>query len=148
MNMERDRLVNILTFSKVPYPVAADAIVIIGGVRSPITKAKRGGLKALKADELLAAVLRELLLKIKIRDNFISDIAVGNVLQPGAGAMMSRMAMFEAGFSEAISVYSINRQCASGLQAIASIAASIENGTYDCGIAAGNITLTLPLTLC
>lgn len=60
----------------------------------------------------------------------LGDVAVGNVLQPGAGATMSRMAMFEAGFPDTVPVYAVNRQCASGLQSIASIAASISRYKY------------------
>ena len=55
---ERSRLVSLLTISKVPHEIPADAIVIIGGVRTPITKATRGGLKGYKADQLLAVVLK------------------------------------------------------------------------------------------
>ena len=57
-NEEKDRLVNLLTSSKVPHSIPADAIVIIDGIRTPVTKAKRGGLKDFKADELLAVVLK------------------------------------------------------------------------------------------
>ena len=39
---------------------------------------------------------------------------------------MARMAMFEAGLPETVPVYAVNRQCASGLQAIACVAASIS----------------------
>ena len=58
MKADKDRLVQLLTSSKVPHNIPADAIVIIDAVRTPVTKAKRGGLKDLKADELLAAVLK------------------------------------------------------------------------------------------
>lgn len=44
----------------------------------------------------------------------------------GAGATMSRMAMFEADMPVTVPVYGVNRQCASGLQAIASIADSVH----------------------
>jgi hypothetical protein len=57
---EKNRLVSLLTASKVPHEIPADAIVIIGGVRTPITKATRGGLKEYKADQLLAVVLKVL----------------------------------------------------------------------------------------
>jgi acetyl-CoA acyltransferase 1 len=90
----------------------------------------------------LSVVLKELLLRVNLPTSFIGDIAVGNVLQPGAGATMSRMAMFEAGFPDTVPVYAVNRQCASGLQSIASIAASISSGFYDCGIAAGVESMT------
>lgn len=48
MTKDKDRLVNLLTSSKVPHSIPADAIVIIDGVRTPVTKAKRGGLKGFK----------------------------------------------------------------------------------------------------
>ena len=53
-----DRLVNLLTTSKVPHSTPADAIVIIDAIRTPVTKAKRGGLKDIHADELLSVVLK------------------------------------------------------------------------------------------
>ena len=58
MNNDRDQLVKLLTSSKVPNAIPADAIVIIDGVRTPLTKAKRGGLRDYKADDLLSVVLK------------------------------------------------------------------------------------------
>jgi hypothetical protein len=52
------KLAELFTFSKVPNPIADDEIVIVGGLRTPTTKAKRGGLRAYKADQLLSTVLR------------------------------------------------------------------------------------------
>lgn len=121
----------------------ADTVVIVAGVRTPITKARRGGLKDLKPDELLAGVLSELIRRSgQVEPNFVGDVCVGNVLQPGAGAAVVRMAMFEAGFSEAVPCHAVNRQCASGLQAVASIAGGISSGSYDIGIAAGVESMT------
>jgi hypothetical protein len=60
MNKDKDSLIKLLTTSKVPHPIPSDAIVIIDGVRTPVTKAKRGGLKDYKADQLLAVVLKVL----------------------------------------------------------------------------------------
>lgn len=80
--------------------------------------------------------------------SFIDDICVGNVLQPGAGAAVARMAMFEAGFPESVPCYAINRQCASGLQAIANIAGSVTAGHYEIGIAAGVESITQLVCCC
>lgn len=66
---EKGRLVSLLTTSKVPHDVPTDAIVIIGGVRTPITKATRGGLKDYKADQLLAVVL-----KVQLPSNILQHI--------------------------------------------------------------------------
>ena len=138
------RLVDVLVSSRIPLPTSMedDAIVIITGVRTPITKAKRGGLKDVKPDELLASVLSDILRRSNLEPSFIEDICVGNVLQPGAGAAVARMAMFEAGFPESVPCYAVNRQCASGLQAIANITGSITAGHYNIGIAAGVESMT------
>ena len=69
MNNDRDQLVKLLTSSKVPNTISADAIVIIDGVRTPLTKAKRGGLRDYKADDLLSVVL-------KVLAEIYNDIAV------------------------------------------------------------------------
>jgi acetyl-CoA acyltransferase 1 len=115
-----------------------DDIVIVSGLRSPITKAKRGGLKNLKADNLLAVVLAELMKRTpKLKMDRVGDIIVGNCLQPGGGQAMARIAMFEAGFPYSVPVASINRQCSSGLQSVASVAAHITNGDYSLAIAGG-----------
>ena len=45
---------------------------------------------------------------------------------------MGRMAMFEADFPVTVPLYAVNRQCASGLQAVASIAASITRYRSNC----------------
>jgi acetyl-CoA acyltransferase 1 len=67
----------------------------------------------------------------------VDDIVVGNVLTPGSFATQGRMAVFMAGFPSSTSMHSVNRQCSSGLQAVAEVAAAITAGFYDVGIAAG-----------
>lgn len=52
-------------------------------------------------------------------------------------ATQARMAMFLAGFPETTPITTVNRQCSSGLQAVANIAAAIRSGQYEMGIAAG-----------
>jgi len=47
------------------------------------------------------------------------------------------MASFLAGFPETVPIHTVNRQCSSGLQALAHVAANIKAGYYDVGIAAG-----------
>lgn len=63
---------------------------------------------------------------------------VGSVLGNNSQrANECRMAMFFAGFPETVPIHTVNRQCSSGLQAVASVAAAIKSGYYDIGIAAG-----------
>lgn len=65
------------------------------------------------------------------------QICVGNVLQPGAGGMSSRVAQIRAGISHTVPLSTVNRQCSSGLQALANVASGIRAGYYAIGIAAG-----------
>ncbi|KAF9995385.1 3-ketoacyl-CoA thiolase with broad chain length specificity, partial [Entomortierella chlamydospora] len=58
-------------------------------------------------------------------------------LQAGGGATVSRMAALYAGYPEKTSVYTTNRQCSSGLQAVVNIATHIQAGLIDIGIGAG-----------
>ena len=62
-----------------------DDVVICAAVRTPITKAKKGGLKDTPPQIMLSATLKEVVSRAKIDPKFVDDIAVGNNLQPGAG---------------------------------------------------------------
>ncbi|KAJ7402090.1 3-ketoacyl-CoA thiolase B, peroxisomal [Pitangus sulphuratus] len=94
-------------------------------------------------DELLAAVMRAVLQDVNLRPEALGDICVGNVLQPGAGALIARVAQFLSGIPETVPCSSVNRQCSSGLQAIINIAGGIRNGSYDIGLACGVETMSL-----
>lgn len=62
------------------------------------------------------------------------DIAVGNVLPPGGGASVARMAALSAGIPNTTPINTVNRQCSSGLTAVAQIANEIKSGEIDIGI--------------
>ncbi|XP_012892533.1 PREDICTED: 3-ketoacyl-CoA thiolase B, peroxisomal-like, partial [Dipodomys ordii] len=88
-------------------------------------------------DELLSAVMTAVLQDVNLRPEQLGDISVGNVLQPGAGAVMARIAQFLSGIPETVPLSTVNRQCSSGLQALANIAGGIRNGSFDIGMACG-----------
>lgn len=88
-------------------------------------------------DALLSAVLEAVIEQSGIDPAEVGDLVVGNVNQPGAGALGARMAMFVAGLPETTPCMTVNRQCSSGLQAFANVAGSIRAGVTDVGIAAG-----------
>jgi acetyl-CoA acyltransferase 1 len=93
--------------------------------------------KGVNPEELLAHVLKAVTEKVGLDKSLVEDVVVGNVRHPGAGAGLWRMAQLKAGFPETSSIYAINRQCSSGLQAVANVAASIKAGIIDIGIGAG-----------
>jgi acetyl-CoA acyltransferase 1 len=114
-----------------------DDVVIVCALRTPLCKAKRGGFKDTHPTDLLAAVLKAILDKSKLKADEIDDIQVGTAISPGGGATQARIAMFLAGFTEKTSITTCNRQCSSGLQALANLAGSIKSGYVNIGIAAG-----------
>ncbi|XP_041002997.1 3-ketoacyl CoA thiolase 1, peroxisomal-like [Juglans microcarpa x Juglans regia] len=121
-----------------------DDVVIVAAYRTAICKARRGGFKDTLPDDLLAPVLKALIENTKLNPSEVGDIVVGTVLAPGSQrATECRMAAFYAGFPETVPIRTVNRQCSSGLQAVADVAASIKAGFYDIGIGAGLESMTM-----
>ena len=116
---------------------AGDDVVIVSAIRTPIGKARRGAFRQTTPDDLLLAVLQGTLARTKIDPHELGDIQVGNVQLGGSYAGPARMAMFRAGFPDAVPIAAVNRQCSSGLQAVANVACAIRAGVIDAGIGAG-----------
>lgn len=120
-----------------------DDVVIVAAHRTALCKAKRGSFKDTYPDDLLAPVLKALIEKTNVNPAEVGDVVVGTVLAPGSQrASECRMAAFYAGFPEIVPVRTVNRQCSSGLQAVADVAAAIKAGFYDIGIGAGLESMT------
>lgn len=120
-----------------------DDVVLVHGLRTAIGKAKRGSFKDTTPDELLSSVMVAVLSDVGLRPDRLGDICVGNVLQPGAGAVMARVAHFLSGFPDSVPVYTVNRQCSSGLQALLNISGAIRSGSMDLGLACGVESMSL-----
>lgn len=122
---------------------AEDDVVICAAVRTPVTRGRKGGFKDTAPEVLLAAALKEVACRAKLRPEDVQDIAVGNNLQPGAGEITARMAMFLAGYPDTTSVLAVNRLCSSGLEACSIIAAKIKSGVIDIGVGSGTESMSL-----
>lgn len=116
---------------------ADDDVVICSALRTAITKANKGAFKDTACEDLLAALFQATVAETKVDPKAIGDIQIGNVSQPGAGAVTSRMAQFMGGIGYEAPLSTVNRQCSSGLQAVANIASSIKAGVIDVGLAGG-----------
>eukprot|EP01062_Namystynia_karyoxenos_P025053 TRINITY_DN19823_c0_g1_i1.p1 TRINITY_DN19823_c0_g1~~TRINITY_DN19823_c0_g1_i1.p1 ORF type:complete len:463 (+),score=167.01 TRINITY_DN19823_c0_g1_i1:86-1390(+) len=116
---------------------SGDDVVIVAGCRTAIGKAMRGNLKDTPPIDMLAAVVREAVRRSGLHPDAIEDVVVGNVLQDGAGGLTARMGTLLGDLPYTHSVMAVNRQCSSGLQAVANIADSIRSGSISVGIAAG-----------
>ncbi|KAG0603952.1 hypothetical protein M758_10G133200, partial [Ceratodon purpureus] len=107
-----------------------DDVVVVAAYRTEICRAKRGGFKDTYPHDLLAPVLRAVVEKTGVNAAEVGDIVI--VLAPGAQrADECRMAAFFAWFPETVPVRTVNRQCSSGLLAIADVVAAIKAGFYD-----------------
>jgi len=120
-----------------------DDIVVVSAKRTPLCKARRGHFKDTLPDDLLSAAFSAVIKESGVPPAAIGDICVGNVLQPGSAANIGRIAQFFSGIPETVPLSAVNRQCSSGLQACANIAASIKAGYCDIGLAAGVESMTV-----
>lgn len=128
-------------FGQVGTKLPSD-VVIVSALRTPICKAKRGQFKDTTPDDLLAAVLEATLKQSKVPTQLLGDVVVGNVGTMGAYALPARIAQLRAGYPVEVPLRTINRQCSSGLQAVADIASGIASGFMDAGVGAGVESMT------
>lgn len=113
-----------------------DDIVITCATRTPLTKARKGGLKDTPTDELLIHVLKAIKEKSKIDPNVVEDVVVGNVLQPAPG-FVARSAVLAAGFPVSTAANVVSRFCSSGLLSVQTLASALAIESIDVGIAVG-----------
>jgi acetyl-CoA acetyltransferase family protein len=111
-------------------------VVIIDGLRTPYAKSGTT-LKNLTADELGAAVVREIVLRTGIDREMIDEVIVGNAGMPAEAANIARVIALRAGIPERIPAYSVQRNCASGMQAAASAYTQILAGMSEIAVVAG-----------
>jgi acetyl-CoA acyltransferase len=111
--------------------------VIVGAVRTPIGR-RNGGLKDIRADDLAALVLRELIDRTGVAPESVDDVILGcNTQIEEQGLNIARLAVLTAGLPETIPGTSVNRQCGSGLQALNVASMGVATGHYDLAIGGG-----------
>ena len=123
--------------------------VIVSAVRTPVGKAKRGGLATVRPDEMAATVIKELLKRTPNLDPAqIEDVVIGCAFPEGEQGMnMARMIALRAGLPDTVPGETINRFCSSGVQAIAHAAYAIQSGDIEVAIAGGAESMTqVPMT--
>lgn len=113
---------------------------IIDAKRTPVGKA-RGSLSKTRADDLLIHSIQSVLSTLSHADeikNNIDDVIVGCAMPEGPqGLNVARIAALLAGLPDSTPAYTLNRFCASGLQAVANAAEMVKSGSADLVIAAG-----------
>jgi len=100
--------------------------VIVSTARTPIGKAYRGAFNNTQPQFLAAHALRHATLRASLDPAEIDDVVLGTAMQQGAtGGNIARQSALAAGFPASVSGMSLDRQCASGLMAIATGAKQI-----------------------
>jgi acetyl-CoA C-acetyltransferase len=114
----------------------ARGVVIVSAARTPIGK-YGGAFRDVHPAELGAVAARRVLETAGISGESLEDIWIGHGRQAGSGPNPARQVGRRAGVPDAIPAQTINKACASGLQAIVSVAQSIALGEMECGLAGG-----------
>jgi 3-oxoadipyl-CoA thiolase len=119
------------------------AVYVIDVVRTPIGK-YGGGLSSIRPDDLLAHVIRVLVSRnASVDPAAIEDVIAGDANQAGeSNRNVARMAALLAGLPVTVAGTTVNRLCASGLQAVMDAARAIACGEGDIYIAAGVESMT------
>jgi acetyl-CoA acyltransferase len=119
-------------------------VVIVSAVRTPVGRGKKGTLAYTRPDDLAALVLRSVLERVKVDAKEVEDVVLGCAMPEGEqGLNMARMAALAAGYPNEVAGVTVNRFCASGLQAIAQAAQAIAVGSMDCVVAGGAESMSL-----
>ena len=118
-------------------------VYIIDAIRTPVGK-YGGALRSVRPDDLLALVIKELMIRnARIDINAIEDVIAGDANQAGEdNRNVARMAALLAGLPVKIPGTTVNRLCASGLQAIMDGSRAIMCGDGDLFIAGGVESMT------
>ena len=117
---------------------------ILAAYRTPGCRAKKGGFKNMRPDDLAAAAISGLVQRTGIDPITIEDVILGCAFPEGEQGMnVARIASLKAGLPYQVPAQTINRFCSSGLQSIALAAERIIAGFADCIIAGGTESMTM-----
>ncbi len=119
--------------------------VIVSSVRTPVGRGFKGSLRTTRPDDLAAIVIKEALARIPaLNPSQIDDVIFGCAMPEGEQGMnVARIAALRAGLPVETSAMTVNRFCASGLQAIALGAERIRSGAAHVIIAGGTESMSL-----
>ena len=113
-------------------------VVICGYARSAFTPANKGQLSLTRPDNLAAQVVKGLIQKANIKEGDVEDLILGCAFpEAEQGMNLSRNVVFLAGLPHTVAGVTVNRFCASSMQAIHQAAGAINSGSGELFIAGG-----------
>lgn len=117
-------------------------VVIVDAIRTPIGR-YGGALKDVRPDDLAALVISELVKRNKFDPSEVEDVILGCANQSGEdNRNIARMSLLLAGLPESVAGCTVNRLCASSMEAVAQAARSIKIGAGEVYIAGGVESMT------
>jgi acetyl-CoA C-acetyltransferase len=120
--------------------------VIVSTARTPIGRAYRGAFNATPSPTLAAHAIRAAVERAGIDGAEVDDVIIGAALQQGVQATIGRTAALRAGLPVTVAGMSIDRQCASGLMAIATAAKQVIVDRMDVCVAGGVESISMVQT--
>ena len=118
--------------------------VIVSTARTPIGRAFRGAFNDTQAQTLIGHAVKHAVERANVDPNEIRDCIVGCAIQQGStGGNIGRQAVIRAGLPDTVSGMSLDRQCASGLMAIATAAKQVIHDGMDVVIGGGVESISL-----
>ena len=118
--------------------------VIVSTARTPIGKAYRGAFNNTQAQELIGHAVKHAVERAKVDPAEIQDCLIGCAIQQGStGGNIGRQAVIRAGLPTSVAGMSMDRQCASGMMAIATAAKQVITDGMDVVIGGGVESISL-----
>lgn len=118
-------------------PLADDDVVIVEALRTPIGRFQ-GGLSGIRPDDLAARVLSAVVARAKLSPELVEEVFLGCANQAGEdNRNVARMAVLLAGFPQSVPGVTVNRLCASGLEAVIQAGRALKTGDMGLCIAGG-----------
>jgi len=109
-------------------------VVIVAGARTPFVKAGTD-LAAVSAVDIGRIAMREAIERAEIDPEWIDEVVVGNIAGPADAANIARVISLGAKVPARVPAFTVNRNCASGLEAIVEAAYRIRSGDADLVVA-------------
>jgi acetyl-CoA acyltransferase len=119
--------------------------VIVSSVRTPVGRGYKGSLRTTRPDDLAALVIKEAVARVpELNPKDIDDVILGCAMPEGEQGMnVARIAALRAELPVETSAMTVNRFCASGLQAIAQAAERIRSGAAQVIVAGGTESMSM-----
>lgn len=111
-------------------------VVIVSGVRLPVGS-YGGSLKDVSAIDMGAMVVKEAVKRAGIQPSDVDEVVIGQVGEIAENGFIARAVSLKAGMPKGSTAYSVNRQCGSGLQAVAEAVMEIQTGQAEVVVAGG-----------